>query len=86
MKIVLIKDHDGKILEEEIAPFEKRVGIISLEKIRNGTEFTLRILDVNHIRYQYDPKTQKFEVHFLSLKKEQKKIRTKVHEKIQNRC
>lgn len=85
MKIVLIKDHQKKILEEKISLFEKRLGIVSLEKIKNGSEFTIRILDVNHIRYHYDPKTQKFEVHFLSLKKEEKKMGVKDHEKIQPR-
>lgn len=85
MKIVLIKDHGKKILEEKISPFEKRVGIISLEKIKNGTEFTVRVLDVNHLRYHYDPETQKFEVHFLSLKKEAKERGVKNHEPIQTR-
>lgn len=85
MKIVLIKDHEKKIMEEKLSPFEKRMGIVSLEKIEDGTEFTIRLLDVNHIRYQYDPKTRKFEVHFLSFKGQEKKRRAKSHEKIQSR-
>ncbi len=85
MKIVLIKDHQKKVLEKEISPFEKRVGIVSLEKIEDGTEFTIRILGVHHIRYRYNPKTQKFEVHFLSLKKEEKRKDAQNHEKIHTR-
>lgn len=85
MKIVLIKDHQKKLLDERISTFEKRLGIMSLEKIKNGTEFTIRLLDVHHIRYHYDPKTQKFEVHFLSLKKAEKKRGTNDHEQIQSR-
>jgi len=85
MKIVLIKDHQEKILEKRISPIENHVGIVSLEKIKNGAEFTVRILDVNHIRYRYDPKTQKFEVHFLSLTKEEKRKEAQNYEKIHTR-
>ncbi len=85
MKIVLIKDHQEKILEKRISPIENHVGIVSLEKIKNGAEFTVRILDVNHIRYRYDPKTQKFEVHFLSLTKEEKRKEAQNHDKIHTR-
>lgn len=74
MKIVLIKDHQEKILEKEFwnssRDLEKSIGIVSVEKKKNTNEFTLRIFGVNHIRYRYSPKTQKFEVHFLSLKKQ----------------
>ncbi len=70
MKIVLIQNHGKQILEKGFPPFEKQVGVVSLEKIEDGTEFTLRVLDVSHLRYHYDPKTQKFELQFLSLKKE----------------
>lgn len=72
MKIVLIKDHQEKILEKEISGLEKSIGIVSLEKKRDANEFTLRILGVQHIRYRYSPKTQKFEVCFLSLRKQNK--------------
>lgn len=70
MRIVLMQNHGKKIFEKRSSPFEKQVGLISLEKIENGTEFTIRVLDVNHISYHYDPATQKFEIHFLSLKEE----------------
>ncbi|GEM_PF-3818271 len=85
MKIVLIRDHQKKLLEKKLSNVEKRIGIISLEKIKNGNEFTIRLMDVNHIRYSYDPKTQKFEVHFISLNKSTKKMRATDHEKIQDR-
>ena len=69
MKIVIGKN--GKeILREKFSPVDESLGIISLEKLENATEFTVRVLDVNHLRYHYDPETQKFEVHFLSLRKE----------------
>ncbi len=85
MKIVLIKNRQEKILEKRISPSENHVGIVSLEKTKNGAEFTIRILDVSHIRYHYDPKTQKFELHFLSFKKEDKRKDAQNHEKIQAR-
>ena len=66
MKIVLIRDPQEKVLDRRVSPFQKSVGIVSLEKIEDGTEFTVRILGVDHIRYHYDPKTQKFELDFLS--------------------
>ncbi len=80
MKIILMKDHKKKILNKRISPLDQSVGIVSLEKIENGTEFTIRVLDVNHIRYHYDPETRKFEVHFLSLKKELKKKKVNENE------
>ena len=85
MKIVLIRDHQKKLLDEKFSNVEKRIGIVSLEKIKNGSEFTIRLMDVNHIRYSYDPKTQKFELHFISLNKSTKKTRGPDHEKIQER-
>ncbi len=85
MKIVLIRDHQKKLLEKNFSNVEKRIGIVSLEKIKNGGEFTIRLVDVNHIRYSYDPKTQKFEVHFISLNKSIKKTGATGHEKIQDR-
>jgi len=69
MKIVIEKN--GKeILRKNFPPVDEPLGIISLEKIENGTEFTVRVLDVNHLRYHYEPGTQKFEIQFLSLRKE----------------
>lgn len=69
MRIVIGKN--GKeILRKKFSPVDESLGIISLEKAGNATEFTVRVLDVNHLRYHYDPETQKFEVHFLSLRKE----------------
>ncbi len=85
MRIVLVKDHQEKILEKRISDFENHVGIVSLEKTKNGAEFTVRVLGVHHIRYHYDPKTQKFELHFLSLKKEEKRKEAQNHEQIQAR-
>ncbi len=85
MKIVLIRDHHKKLLEKEFSNVEQRIGIVSMEKIKNGSEFTIRLLDVNHIRYSYNPRTQKFEVHFISLNKSTKKTGATDHEKIQNR-
>jgi len=84
MRIVIVKDRK-EILKRKFSPVEQSLGIISLEKFENRTDFTVRVLDVNHLRYHYDPKTQKFEVHFLSLKKEEKKRGVKNHEPIQTR-
>lgn len=75
VKIVLIQDHHKKLLDKKMSPFEKQIGIISLEQLERSTEFTLRILSVRHIRYQYHPKTQKFEVQFVSLEKNSKEKR-----------
>ena len=86
MKIVIMRDHQKKVLEKEIEPVEKTLGLVSLEKIEHGTEFTIRVLDVHHIRYHYEPETQKFEVDFLSLKKREKKKEIKSHDKIENRA
>lgn len=69
MKIVIGKN--GKeILRKKLSPADESLGIISIEKVGKATEFTIRILDANRLRYHYDPETQKFEVHFLSLRKE----------------
>lgn len=84
MKIVIGKN--GKeILKKEFSSMDESLGIISIEKLENATEFTLRVLDVNHLRYHYDPETQKFEVHFLSFQKEFKGKKVGENEKIQSR-
>jgi len=82
MKIVLIQDQHKKIINETISPLKRMVGVVSLEKIKSGGEFTIRILNVNQIRYRYEPATQKFEVHFLSLKKEDRKREGKFNDRI----
>jgi hypothetical protein len=84
MKIVIGKN--GKeILRKKFSPVDESLGIISIEKMGNATEFTVRVLDVNHLRYHYDPVTQKFEVHFLALRKEFKGKKVDEHEKIHTR-
>jgi len=69
MKIV-IGNNGKEILRKKFSPVDESLGIISVGKVGNATEVTVRVLDVNHLRYHYDPETQKFEVHFLSLQKE----------------
>lgn len=84
MKIVIGKD--GKeILRKKFSPADESLGIISLEKVENATEFTVRVHDVNHLRYHYDPVTQKFEVRFLSLRKEFRGGKVGEHEKMHAR-
>jgi len=84
MKIVIGKN--GKeILSKKISPVDESLGIISIEKVGNATEFTLRVLDVNHLRYHYDPETQKFEIHFLALRKEFKGKKVDENEKMHPR-
>jgi hypothetical protein len=67
MKIVFMKDQREKILEKELSPPGNHAGIISLQATKKEIEFTVRIQDINHIHYSFDPETQKFEVQFLSL-------------------
>ena len=57
---------------KNISSLDQHVGLVSLEKNNDATEFTIRVLEVNHLRYSYDPKKKKFELHFLSLKQSSK--------------
>lgn len=81
MKIVVGKN--GKeILRKKLSPSDESLGIISIERVGKTTEFTIRILDINRLRYHYDPETQKFEVQFLSLRNEFKGRKVDGNEKI----
>ena len=75
MKIVLIKNHKDKILEKRISRSQKYFGMVSVQKLENGSLFTVHCLGAHHIRYHYDPKTQTFLLHFVSSKKREKKGR-----------
>ena len=61
-----MKNGRKKILEKNVSSRENHVGIVSLKKTKKEIEFTVRILDVKHIHYSFDPKTQKFQVQFFS--------------------
>lgn len=82
MKIILIKDHQKKIFSQRIPSVEKSVGLVSLEKRKDSNKFTIRVLGVHHIRYHYNPRTQKFELNFLSLRKQLKEKENGNHEKV----
>jgi hypothetical protein len=66
LRIVLLEDGKKNILDKDFSKAEGHVGLISIEKQKDTTEFTIRAVETSHIRYHYDPKTQKFELQFLS--------------------
>ena len=70
MKVIIAKEFGKKIVSEKMNPIRKHLGIISLEQNDKGTRFTIDVLQVSHLRYNYDPKTQTLEVQFISFKKE----------------
>ncbi len=72
MKLIVAKETGEKIVSEKISPIKKHLGIIALEQHHDGTRFTIDVLQVNHLRYTYDPETQILEVQFVSEKKERK--------------
>jgi len=84
MKVIIAKEFGEKIVNEKINPVSKHLGIISLEQNNQGTRFTIDVLQVNHLRYNYDPKTQTLEVQFLSFKKEFKGRKVKENENSQS--
>lgn len=83
MRIMIVKDN-REILRKRFSPIEQCLGVISVEHLKHGTEFIVRVLDVNHLRYHYSPKTKKFEVQFLSLKRELEGKRVKNNEKLEH--
>lgn len=85
MRIVMVKDKK-EILRKKFSSLDESLGIISLERRGNATEFTVRVLDVNRLRYHYDPVTQKFVVHFLSLRKEFKGKKEGENESKEHAC
>ena len=85
MKLIVAKETGEKIVSEKLSPVRKHLGIIALEQNQNGTRFTVDILQVSHLRYNYDPKTQILEVQFLSLKKEHRERKVKENENHERR-
>ena len=82
MQIILMQEHHKKIMEKNFSPFEQQVGLVSLEKKKGLNAFTIQVLDAHHIEYKFDPATQKFEVHFLSVKKKISQKEEKSHGKV----
>lgn len=85
MQVVITEEAGEKIVSEKISPIKRHLGIIALEQNGGGTRFTVDVLQVSHLRYHYDPKTQTLEVQFLSLKKEHKERKVKQNENHERR-
>ena len=69
-KLFLSKETGKKLVREKINPVRRYLGIVAREQKQNGKRCTVDILQVSHLRYSYDAKTQTVEVQFVSGKPE----------------